>query len=299
MASLRSRVGDRDCWEDADATLRDRGALGAALPLADADAPADTIGRLAHAIEDEIIPRLVVARRGLPQGGADPFCGNPAPAAADVAEFARLVRDHDVAVAKAYVESLRARGASLEAIYLDLLAPTARLLGDLWTEDLCDFTEVTIGLWRLHQVVREVSPERGGEAQPGEAGRRALLVALPGEQHTFGVVLLAEFFRQAGWEVWSGPVGSSDELRGLVDSEMFGLVGLSVSCGDHVQGLASDIHNLRRASRHRGIGVMVGGPVFIDHPELVALVGADATALDGRRAVVQAESLLAVTAGRF
>jgi hypothetical protein len=41
---------------------------------------------------------------------------------------------------------------------------------------------------------------------------------------------------------------------------------------------------------------MVGGPAFNDHPELVALVGADATAVDGRQAALQAEALLAMRA---
>ena len=37
---------------------------------------------------------------------------------------------------------------------------------------------------------------------------------------------------------------------------------------------------------------MVGGRIFVAHPELVARVGADATAIDGGQAALQAESLL-------
>ncbi len=37
---------------------------------------------------------------------------------------------------------------------------------------------------------------------------------------------------------------------------------------------------------------MVGGPIFREHPEHVGMVGADATAVDGRHAPVLAESLL-------
>ena len=37
---------------------------------------------------------------------------------------------------------------------------------------------------------------------------------------------------------------------------------------------------------------MVGGPVFIDHPELATAIGADATAVDGRHAAQQAENVL-------
>ena len=58
------------------------------------------------------------------------------------------------------------------------------------------------------------------------------------------------------------------------------------------------IRALRRASRNRAIGVLVGGPLFIDHPELVARVGADATAIDGGQAPIQAQNLLALLARR-
>jgi methanogenic corrinoid protein MtbC1 len=43
---------------------------------------------------------------------------------------------------------------------------------------------------------------------------------------------------------------------------------------------------------------MVGGKVFLEHPELAALVGADATAYDARQACAQAESLLALLTAR-
>ena len=39
---------------------------------------------------------------------------------------------------------------------------------------------------------------------------------------------------------------------------------------------------------------MVGGPVFIAIPEFVALVGADATAIDGQQAALQAERMLSL-----
>jgi methanogenic corrinoid protein MtbC1 len=39
---------------------------------------------------------------------------------------------------------------------------------------------------------------------------------------------------------------------------------------------------------------MVGGPLLAVHPEIVSMVGADATASDGAQAVAQAEGLLAL-----
>ena len=44
----------------------------------------------------------------------------------------------------------------------------------------------------------------GFDATYKEGGRRALLVSVPGEQHSFGVTMVAEFFRRAGWDAWTG-----------------------------------------------------------------------------------------------
>ena len=79
-------------------------------------------------------------------------------------ELVRLLLAHDVGVASAYVETVRQRGASLEGIFLRLLAPAARELGLLWEEDECDFMQVTVGLCRLHHLLRELSPEFRGPA---------------------------------------------------------------------------------------------------------------------------------------
>ena len=58
------------------------------------------------------------------------------------------------------------------------------------------------------------------------------------------------------------------------------------------------IRAIRRSSLNRNIGVLVGGPIFVAHPELVARVGADATAIDGGQAALQAENLLTLFPGR-
>jgi methanogenic corrinoid protein MtbC1 len=254
--------------------------------------------RLLRTIEVEIIPRLVLARRaaigGAPVSAADGLI----PGAEEVAALARLVLAQDGGAASSYVESLRTRGTSIEVLYLELLAPAARRLGELWTADICDFAEVTVGLCRLQQVLHELGPAFRSETDHLDHGRRVLLLPVPGEQHSFGVYMVAEFFRRAGWDVWSGAVESSKELVRIVRRERFAVIGLSVSADNQVDTLSSSIRAVRRASRNRGIGVLVGGPVFVEHPELVPLVGADATAVDGRQAVQQARNLLALLPSR-
>jgi methanogenic corrinoid protein MtbC1 len=298
MAVVRQQAALRDCWEGSEVARTEGGAARARTP--DGEGSEQRFERLVRTIDAEIIPRLVLARRAAPLAQvADDGTVAVAPVVPTIEEvhaFARLVIANDVGAASAEVARMRARGVSLESIFLDLLSPAARRLGEMWLDDTCDFTEVTIGLWRLHQVVRELSPAFGNEVDYEGHGRRALLVAVPGEQHTFGLCMVAEFFRRSGWDVSSGPIATTDELLALLRSDWFAVVGLSVSCETRLEGLAATIHAMRRASRNGSIGIMVGGQIFVEHPELVALVGADATAVDGRQATLQAESLVALLA---
>lgn len=295
---LGQRAAQHDCWGSAEEPT------GGAHPtlreaVAGAGGPRTSIANLARALDAEVIPRLVLARRGAVLPAPAEEAGAAARVApGEVAAFTRLILERDVADASERIAALRAEGISLEAIFLDLLGPAARRLGDMWIEDLCDFTQVTVGLWRLQQLVRDLSPAFCDAAEPQDQTRRVLLVAAQGEQHTFGLFMVAEFFRRAGWDVWAGPVATQAELLDLVRHDWYAVVGISVSCETRLEGLAATIHAIRRASRNRAVGVMVGGAVFLDHPELAALLGADASATDGRQATLQAESLLALTARR-
>jgi methanogenic corrinoid protein MtbC1 len=266
--------------------------------LADTDESETQLTRLVSTIEGEIIPRLMLAHRAgvdsLPDTIADTSTFN----AEDVEEFARLVLTHDADIALSFVRAIRQRGASMENVFLNLLAPSARQLGEWWNADLCDFTEVTLGLLRLHQILHAVSPAFESEVEHRGMGPRAMLVPTPGEQHLFGISMVVEFFRRAGWDVCDEPVATSDDLFALVRGEWFDVVGLSLSCGTRIDGLARIIHGIRQKSRNRDIGVLVGGKAFLENPDAVALVGADAMAHDGRMAVIQAQNILGLLAIR-
>ena len=182
-----------------------------------------------------------------------------------------------------------ARGHSLEYVFLDLFQPAARHIGDLWAEDLCSFVDVTLALGTLHRMLRDLSPDFQREARRFDIGRQALLTPLPGDQHTLGLTMVAEFFRRAAWSVWSAPFGCIDELAEATRSTWFTVAGFSVSCIGQLDQLASVIEVVRRESCNRMVGILVGGPVFVGHPEYVAQVGADAVGLDARQAVFEAE----------
>jgi len=251
---------------------------------------------LVRTIEHEVVPRLVLARRAASEQASSPPADVETPTADDVAELAGRALGRDEAAAASFVDALRWRGMSVETLYLDLLTPTARHLGTLWDQDRCHFAEITLALMRLHHVLRELAPAFRGHAEGLHDGRRALLVPVPGEQHTFGLSMVVEFFRRVGWDVHCRPLKSNAELAALVRREWFAIVGISVGGERWLDQLVASIRAIRSASRNRSIGVMVGGPIFLERPELVTRVGADATAVDGRQAVVQAQDLLTLLA---
>ncbi|WP_304014242.1 cobalamin B12-binding domain-containing protein [Methyloversatilis discipulorum] len=253
----------------------------------------DWLGDLAQTIEAEIIPRLMLAHGDLvdlPPAGVSATTIS----AREIHEFANLVLAQDAGVVRSCVQAIRARGVEPRVICLDLLAPAARRLGELWEADLCDFTQVTLGLWRIQQVLHDVSPSFRSDLHSGETGRRVLLATLPGEQHTFGMSMVADFFRQRRWDVRLDTPGPRGEALRLLRAERFDLVGVSLGSETRFDELAEWITAARRVSLQRDIVVMVGGPIFASRPEWVPLVGADATARDASAAVDVAEALLPV-----
>jgi methanogenic corrinoid protein MtbC1 len=260
----------------------------------------ERISHIVRTIEADIIPRLVRAHQPAPSAlrPSAPVL-DAQPSEAEVLDFVELVlAEREVGYAD-LIERLRARGVSVENLYLGLLTPAARELGRRWEEDLTSFTDVTVAIGRLQRLMRGLSQSFGSEVEAPADGRRVLLIPAPGEQHTFGLSIVAEFFRRAGWEVVGADGEEGHDAAAMVRSEWYDVVGISVGVEARLDWLKSGITALRGASRNRAVGVLVGGPVFALYPERAIEVGADATAPDGRQAPDVAEDLLGSRARRL
>ncbi len=294
-------------WMRHTAALDTRGeaeALILALLHVERDSGADDLQSqmrsiLTRAVEREVIPRLLQAH------GATAAARRSVPLVLGSAHVERLV---DLSMAPTevgaygFVDTLHRQGVAADSIYLDLLAPAANLLGDFWADDTCSFADVTIGLVRLQGIMRELGPAFLGAGRMGVWKRgvppRAYLLPLPGEQHTFGLTMLLDFFRRAGWDVWTGAMLELADVTALVRAEWVDVVGFSLGCGERLERAQSAIKSVRAASRNPGLAVMVGGPCFVNEPGLAAALGADGTARDGRRAVEAAAVLVERAAER-
>lgn len=248
---------------------------------------------LSHALEQSIIPRLLQAHPADHEPGSSELAllASRPISQADIREMARLVLLPEDLSARAAIQAFQIRGVARETLYTDLLAPTARYLGVLWELDQCTFSDVTVGVGRLQQALRDLSAGLAVRPPGGEPLRRVLLVPTPGEQHTFGLVMVSEFFRGAGWDVAGGPHPQLDPVA-WVRRDWVDVVGFSLACQIHLSRLKSAISAVRKASINPHLGVLVGGPMFLLHPGLADEVGADAVAVDGSLAPEIADKLV-------
>ena len=257
-----SSHGGGRCWDAPD--LRISGHRRKASKNAFESTACDRVAELTRTIESEIIPRLLLINTA-PQQPAGLCHDEKKVDPAVIDELTRIIVRQQLDQALHLIEALRVGGMSLEVVFLELLPPVARRLGEAWESDELSFVEVTIG--HDHRVV---------------------LMAAAGEQHSLGLFTVEVFFRRAGWDVVSGAGRNVEDVAAAIGRQWVDVIGITKSCGDLLDGLASDIRIMRRRSRNKNLTVMVGGRAFDGHPERVALVGADTTAIDGQQAVLQA-----------
>jgi len=242
-------------------------------------------------LEGDIIPRLLMAHAsGLPDSATEAGIKlDPE----DMQRFADLPLKLEAPNLLEEVDRFLDQGASVEAIYLDMLAPAARRLGEMWSNDECDFVDVTMGLWRLQEVMREVSMRSPVPIMGSEAPRSALFCPIPGDVHSFGAQMIEEVFARAGWqsEVMLQP--ERRELLDLLARKPIDVLGLTVSRSCPASSLAGLIKAARSVAVNPHLSIIVGGHTINQKPDIVADIGADGTGDDARAALETAERLVA------
>lgn len=247
---------------------------------------------LTTVVECEIIPRLMLAHADERQ--ASPLGAEIRP---DVIEaFARVSLEADAERMLALVNDEIAAGRNLSAVYHDILAPAARRLGAMWSDDEVAYSDVTIALGRLQHLIRDlgwkIPPAKG---RPG-AGHTVLFAPAPGEQHIFGLIMIEDQFRRAGWRTWLETHAEADELARIASQHSFDVVGFSLGNADLADRLALAIRQIRAKSKCRDVVILVGGNALEKDPLLFKSLGADASASDGFQALtIAAERVCHVT----
>lgn len=204
----------------------------------------------------------------------------------DLDRFVRLVRSGVEAPLDNFLEALTSRGVTAERVIDELVSPTARRMGEAWTNDECSFVEVTLVGGRLQRVVRTLAQKSPGKSATSSSGRmpRALLTSLPGQQHTLGLTVLAAHFRLAGWDVRVGPPVGRENAVSLVRRMEIDVVGLSIPLEELMPAAREEVRRLRASTMNPDMGILMGGPARSADPGRAEELGADAVVPSARLA---------------
>ncbi len=255
-------------------------------PPDDTASPAD----LARMIESEIIPRLLVAHGPISKLRIVPTDNEARISEAEVVTFAPLAIESDAASLLDFAEGCIARGVAVQDVLLELIVPSARELGLRWDDDRIDFIDVTMGLWRMQELAYELMGRV--PVSRGMSRYRALFSSMPLDQHSFGPLLVEEFFRVAGWQTRCMIEPAREVLVSTAGSGDFDLFGFTVTRQEDLDQLRPLIGDIRRASPNPRLIVLVGGRALPADPDFIDECGADGTAGDARDAVALAADLI-------
>ena len=196
-------------------------------------------------------------------------------------ELARLLIAPNLADAFDLIDHSLARAASPAALFTGLFEPTARKLGDLWSEDACSEFEVAIGLCHLQTAMRRISFDllsapltrsqprtRAGDLAARRAAfvlrRAAFRTAAPGRLESRSANSRIPTRRCAIWSPMAGSTRINLSLSPALRREHW------------LPRSAETIRKVRRASRNPALAVVTSGRVFAERADACALVGADA-----------------------
>ena len=209
--------------------------------------------------------------------------------AAMAVEYLSAIVEGDHGGARRAVDGALLAGAPAMAVYLEVLVPCQRRVGDLWMrgdlsvagEHLA--TEITSG---------EMEYLRSRTSRKFALGKHAVVAAAPNERHTLGARIVADFLFVDGWDVdFLGADVPAQELAAFAADRNPDVVALSVVLPENLGGAQEGIAAAKNAAGN--VPVLLGGPAIRDALHARQL-GADGFAADASQALEIARRLAGI-----
>lgn len=302
LSELRSRFDD---WRSAKQSSEDDGPEQGSDPsdICSLVEDPDSFISLSVILENLVIPELIALRSGpgsrIDEQALAETIGTDRwrpILPGDIETFTTLSLEAETSTMLDFIDNCLATGSTIEDIYVNLLAPSARRLGEFWEADTTDFVDVTMALWRMQEVLRELTLRIPPPHTPGHGQRSALFSTMPGEQHSLGTLMVAECFQRAGWDAEVVMEPTQSELTAKFVNKSYDMVGLTISKDCPTDTVTGLIKTIRSVSSNPGIRIMIGGRFVNSQAELVVRCGADGSAHDAISAVAVADELVPLRA---
>lgn len=165
----------------------------------------------------------------------------------------------------------RGRPDYVKVLFLEAVA---RLLGKEWTQDTCDFIDVTIGTARLQELVQSLAlAYRDGNGDM--SAPHALILTPKGEQHTLMPHMIGLLFDTLGWSrrVLEPSEHESRNFSPSVDRADVICIGWSnIRLAGEFEAL---VHAVRHQRQDRRQPLIVGGAGALNSIDLLVGLGID------------------------
>lgn len=173
-------------------------------------------------------------------------------------------------------------GLDIPSLYIDVFQFTQYRIGRLWQENKVSVAVEHYSTAVTQLIMSNLFPRIVGD---GSAGKTVVGCCVSSELHEMGMRMVCDFFEMNNWITHFLGSGMPDaDLVGFVREQGADLVCISCTTSYNVQAVRSLVAALKEDPDFAP-AVMVGGAPFAANPELVSLVGADATAPDAKAAV--------------
>lgn len=183
-------------------------------------------------------------------------CADPAAfAEADLHIFCAALLEPQPDAALRFIHARRAEGVTRHDVYLHYIGAAAAQLGRDWDCNRLSLSEVTIGTGHLYALMRALRAEASSAGPAFDLRKTALFAAVPGEDHSIGITIAADLFREAGWDIDLQTVTDHDGLLARAERTRPRVVGLSLSTEGRLPALARLVVALRLTLPQAVIGV--------------------------------------------
>ncbi len=187
----------------------------------------------------------------------------------------------DVSGSWSVIEAALASGADPQGIYVDVLAPALASIGDKWVAGDISIGDEHLASAVASRIIGRLGPRFARRGRP----RGTVVTAMPpGERHGFGLSMLADVLRGAGFSVLDlGPDTPTASLLGAVaKTEQLRAVCISVVFDDALPAAREMVQAVKDVVGD--VPVMLGGRAIVDVGHAHSL-GADGWAADPAAAV--------------
>lgn len=179
-----------------------------------------------------------------------------------VVELERMLIAGDGRGASDVLQRAISAGADVDEVYLEILSPVLRSIGDRWSKGEIDIAVEHLATSIATRLVGQLSPRF---SRPGR--RRGVIVTggPTGERHGLVLAMLADLLRREGWDVHDlgpdTPAQSFVHAAGAVEDLV--AIGISVSSDECLDSARETLMALR-GQVDEGVRLVIGGHAIRD-----------------------------------